>query len=234
MKRLIATLLCDFRLQWRNGFYMVTAFVVAFWGLLATQLPHDGLAPFLPGIIMGNLLINTFYYVAGLVLLEKGEGTLEVQVVTPLRKSEYLLSKLITLSALSLVENLLIVVFWAGFGFRLLPLALGILLASALLILLGFLAVTRYNSINEFLLPSMLYTTLLLVPLMEAFGLVSSPLFYLHPSHAALVLMRAAFQPVESGIIIYGLLFSAASVGLAFVLGQRAFHRFIVMVQGAD
>jgi fluoroquinolone transport system permease protein len=229
VKRLLSTILCDLRLQWRNGFYAVTAFVVFFWLIIASQIPAEGNGWLIPAIIGGNLVVNTFYYIAGLVLLEKGEGTLEAQVVTPLRTSEYLLSKLVTLVALSLVENLLIIGLWAGFGFRLLPLVLGILLASVLYILVGFITVTRYDSINEFLMPSVVIVTLLLIPLADAFGLVSSPLFYLHPVQAPLMLMRAAVQPVGIGVIIYGLLYSAISVGLAFILSQRAFHRFVVV-----
>jgi fluoroquinolone transport system permease protein len=233
VKRLLATLICDFRLQWRNGFYAVTAFVVVFWVVIASQVPAEGFQWLIPAMIAGNLVVNTFYYIAGLVLLEKGEGTLEAQVVTPLRPGEYLLSKLLSMLVLSLAENLLIVTLWAGFGYRLLPLVLGILLASALYILVGFIAVTRYDSINEFLMPSVLVTTLLLIPLLDGFGLVSSPLFYLHPVQAALVLMRAAFLPAGALEIIYGLLYSAAWIALVFVVSQRAFHRFVVVKQGA-
>ena len=41
MKRLLATLRTDVRLQFRNGFYYATAFVVALWVLLFSQL-HVG------------------------------------------------------------------------------------------------------------------------------------------------------------------------------------------------
>jgi hypothetical protein len=49
------------------------------------------------------------------ILLEKGEGTLEAQVFTLLRTWEYLASKISTLTLLALVEN--IVILLVGFRF---------------------------------------------------------------------------------------------------------------------
>ena len=72
-------------------------------------------------------------------LLEKREATLEAQVVTPLGTGEYLISKVATLTALSLVENLLLVAFAVGMRFALVPMALGIVLASVLYALMTLL-----------------------------------------------------------------------------------------------
>lgn len=49
--------------------------------------------------MLGNLPLATFFFIAGLVLLEKGEGTLEAQIVTPLTAGGYLASKILTLTA---------------------------------------------------------------------------------------------------------------------------------------
>ena len=90
MHRLAATVLLDLRLQLRNGFYYAVAFVLACWFLLLTRLPPLDWGYVLPAVVFGNLVMVNFYFVAGLVLLEKGEGTLEAQVVTPLADWEYL------------------------------------------------------------------------------------------------------------------------------------------------
>ena len=64
-------------LQLRNGFYYAVAFVLACWFLLLTRLPPLDWGYVLPAVIFGNLVMVNFYFVAGLVLLEKDEGTLE-------------------------------------------------------------------------------------------------------------------------------------------------------------
>ncbi len=228
MRRLFASLRCDLRLQYRNGFYYAAAFVVGVWVLMVQRLPALDWGVLLPVVILNNLLISTFYFLGGLVLLEKGEGTLEAQVVTPLRTGEYLASKVITLTLLSLVENLILVGALVGREFRVLPLTAGTLLAGAIFCLLGFLAVARYDSINEYLLPSMLYTTVLLLPLFPYFGIGESPLVYLHPVQAPLVLLQGAFRPVPALEMVYGVLYAALWIGVLYLASRRAFLRFII------
>ena len=130
MHRLAATVLLDLRLQLRNGFYYAVAFVLACWFLLLTRLPPLDWGYVLPAVIFGNLVMVNFYFVAGLVLLEKDEGTLEAQVVTPLADWEYLASKTATLAARSVVEQVAIVWSAYGGGFAAGPLVGGIVLAA--------------------------------------------------------------------------------------------------------
>ena len=85
MTRLAATLQTDVRVQWRNGFYLATAFVVVCSIALLRWLPNDITALLLPVVLLENILINTFYFVSALLLLERGEGTLSAQSITPLR-----------------------------------------------------------------------------------------------------------------------------------------------------
>ncbi len=232
VKRMLATLVLDLRLQWRNGFYYASAFVLTVLILLLRWLPNLDWGWVLPVFVLGNMLLNGFYFIGGLVLLEKGEGTLEAQVVTPLRDGEYLASKVLSLALLSTVENGLVMVLLYGPRFALLPALLGIVTASVLYSLAGFVAVARYDSINEYLLPSMGYTLLLFLPLLDYLGIWSSPIFYLHPLQASLTLLTGAFQPLAGWQWLYGVLYAALWIGLMGWLSRRAFARFVVARQG--
>ncbi len=232
MRRLLATIRCDIRLQFRNGFYYVAAFVLIGWAGLFSQLPAVAWGRFLPALLLGNLIAATFYFIAGLVLLEKGEGTLEVQVITPLTTWEYLASKVITLAALSLIESVIIVCLAQGLDFGVFPLVMGIVVASAIYVLVGFVAVARYDSINEYLFPSMIYSTILVLPLLHYFGLWEHWLFYLHPLQAPLILMKAAFEPVADWQMVYGLACSAVWLVPIFLWSKRSFLSFIVIKTG--
>lgn len=227
-KRILSSLRWEVALQFRNGFYYAVGFILVFWVILYSQIPHIDLRAILPGLLLGNLLVTTFYFMAGLVMLEKGEGSLEARVVTPLRSGEYLLVKVLALSLLVLAENLVIAALFSGFSFALLPVALGLMFSGAMFTLTGFLAVVRYSSINEFLIPSMPYTLMLMLPMLDFFGVVQSPMFYLHPMQATLVLMEGGFRPLNGMDWAYGLIYSlAGAVGL-FILCRRAFRRFVV------
>ena len=232
MHRLAATVRLDLRLQMRNGFYYAVAFVLACWFVVLTRLPAIDWGYVLPAVVFGNLVMINFYFVAGLVLLEKGEGTLEAQVVTPLASWEYLASKALTLAALAVVEQVVIVWSAYGGGFAAGPLVAGIVLAGVLYTLAGFLLVARYRSINEFMFPSVLFTTVLSLPLLHYFGLWDSWLLYLHPFAAPLVLLGGAFRPIAPWEWAYGALYSAAWAGFLLLAGLRAFDRFIVAREG--
>lgn len=227
MNRVLTALRWEMTLQFRNGFYYAIAFVLAFWLVLWTQLPRLDLSALMAGILMSNLLITTFYFMAGMVMLEKGEGSLEARVVTPLRSEEYLLVKVLALSALVLIENLLIAGLFTGFQFGLLPVALGLFMTGAIFILCGFLTVVRYDSINTYLLPSMGYTLLLMLPLVDFFGLWKSSLFYLHPIQAGVVLLNAGFQPIGTLEWIYGIGYSLLWLAIFFWLSRKAHRRFV-------
>jgi fluoroquinolone transport system permease protein len=228
----MATIRCDIRLQTRNGFYYAAGFVAFFWMLMLSQVPAAYLAWLIPVFVLSNLLINTFYFIAGLVLLEKGEGTLLAQSVTPLRSWEYLAAKVITLTLLSLLENMLIVGVGYGLAFDLLPLLAGIVLAAAIFVLTGFIVVSRYDSINEYLFPSFLYTLAFIPPFLDYLGLWQSRLVYLHPVQAPLLLAKAAFGPIATWQWLYGLLYAALWLGLLFGWSRRAFARFVMTAEG--
>ena len=241
MSRLWSTLHTDIRLQWRHGFYHAVLVVTIIAILLGRQLPDKSLASLLPLVVVNNLIINSFYFVAGLVLLEKGEGTLEAQVVTPLRAGEYLASKVMTLSLLSLLETAVLVLLTFGHPPRPLALLAGVVLGAAFYTLAGFVVVARYDSINEYLLPSVLYAVLLSLPLLPSAGLgndLVAHLAYLHPLQAVLTLLNAALEPAAVWQTAsfwrpaYSLLYGALSIGLFFRLGLQTFHRFVVRKEG--
>ncbi len=231
MIRLQTAVRWDMRLQLRNGFYYAAAFIAVIMIMILLQLPRAELPTILPLFVLGNMTINTFYFMAGLVLLEKGDGVLEGLVVTPLRQGEYLAAKLISLTLLTLVENGAIVTAVFGFRYNILMFIAGLGLMACFNILLGFIVVARYDSINRFLLPSVLVTMLLTIPLLDYLDLWTSPLIYLHPVQAPLLLLKGAFEPIMAWQAVYGVVYAVLWAGLMFNYSQRIFYRFIILKQ---
>jgi fluoroquinolone transport system permease protein len=234
VSRLATTVRLDVLLQWRNGFVAAVAFVLVCWLVLLTRLPAIDWAYLLPPVLLGNLSMVSFYFIGGLVLLEKGEGTLEAQIVTPLSAVEYLISKVITLTALSVIESLVIVTLAHGGVFHAPALTAGVAAAAVIYTLLGFLAVARYHSINEYIVPSVFYVILLSLPLLRYFGIWEGRLLYLHPLQGSLLLMTAAFRPIQAGELAFGLSASAAWIVVLFVWSRRAFRRFVISREGTS
>lgn len=237
-RRLISAFRADVRLQHRNGLYYVAAAMVGIWAVIFSQLPPLNLGWVVPILVSGNLIVSTYYFMAGLVLLERAEGSLQALTVTPLRSREYLLSKTCTLTALATVENVAIVIFlYAAGGVPALAslglsgwvaLVAGTAAAGALYALIGFGCVTRYASINEFLIPSVLYTSVLSLPLVAALLQWNSLLLYLHPLQPSLTLMRAAGADLPKWEPPLSVVASAIWISLAFFWAKRSFDQHVV------
>jgi fluoroquinolone transport system permease protein len=232
VNRLLATILLDFRLQFRNGFYYASLFVAVVLIIMLRRLPPVDWARWWPAILLENLIVNGFYFMAGLVLLEKAEGTLEAQVVAPLRSREYLAAKVVTLALLSWLEASLIVVAITGFAFNWLLLAVALLFLIAIYALYGFFVIVRYDSISEFILPSVLWTLGFSVPLLYLFDLWPSWLVFLHPLQGPVLLMRAAFERIPPWQVGFALVYTSLWVWIAYIFSRRAFHRFVIATPG--
>ena len=232
MTRLTATMQWDVRLQWRNGFYYAAIAVVVMWLFIASQIPDETLIWLMPMMIMGNLVIGTFYFLGGLVLLEKDEGSLEARVTTPLRPTEYLGSKVLTLTGLAVLESSLITIASVGLQANWVWLLAGVVETAVFFCLVGFIVVARYDSVNEYLLPSIGWLLLLGLPLATYMSGWSHWLLYLHPMQATLSLMTGAWQALPWWLISYCLVYPALWIALAAHLSLRTFHRFVITKQG--
>lgn len=82
MTAFVTVLRWDIMVQARNGFYWATAFLVLVVGGLLLAVPataRTDAALWVPALIAVNLQITTFFFVAGLILLERDEGTLRTR-----------------------------------------------------------------------------------------------------------------------------------------------------------
>jgi len=228
--RLLTTLKLDAALQFRNGFYYVAVFVAVLTiVLLRSFLTSEEIAYFLPPIFLLMIPASTFYFIGGLILLEKGEGTLEGLVMTPLRTGEYIISKTVSLTFLATCESLCIVGFTFGFDRGLPVLFAGIVVMAVIYTLLGFAFSVQYASIMDYLMPAVVFASVLQLPFIHYFELWDFPIFYLWPTQAPLILMKAAFEPVVLWEKVYAVSYSIISVAFAYRWCERAFYRDIIL-----
>jgi len=227
LSRLISRGIWDCRLQLRNGFYYAAIAVAGMLTGVLAWVPQGQTVWILPVALLGNLVTNGFYFMAAIVLLEKAEHSLEAQFVTPLRAWEYLVARVASLCFLSLAESVAIVAIAYKGSVDWSVLALGVVLMTSVLACCGFLLVARYESINEFLFPSFVVSVLLSLPLLNLLDLWPSTIWYLHPLHASLELIRAGFEPLPlvqlgSAVVIAIVWITALSIPCA-----RGFRRFV-------
>ena len=177
-------------------------------------------------------------FVGALVLFEKSENVLQALVITPMKTDDYLLSKIISLTILSLISAGLfmsLMIIFNDVSCNVFYLAAGILLTSVMLILLGFILVSRVNSINGYLLGMMIaFIGLTFPPLLQLFGLFENPIFYLWPTQASFILFDGVFHAASLEVweIVYGIGYQVLWIGLLYFLAKKAFYKHIVLKGG--
>jgi fluoroquinolone transport system permease protein len=177
-------------------------------------------------------------FVGALVLFEKSENVLQALVITPMKTNDYLLSKITSLTILSCVSAILFIMLlniFGGIEFNIFFLASGIILTSILLILLGFILVSRLRSINEYLLAmALFFLALTFPPMLHLSGLYENVIFYVWPTHASLLIFRGVFNEavLETWEIAYGIVYQIVWIAILFFLARRAFYKHIVSTGG--
>lgn len=224
MRRLAALLRFDFAMQQRYGFLLASFFPVLVWLAVLMAFPLETRLSLLPLIIYLDLALVGFYFISGLVLYEKAEATLSALVITPLRFSEYLTSKLVSLTILAIIISLTLLAFSVGLNVNLMWLMLGVTLMSLIALLIGFIAVAPFPSFSSYLIPSQLPALLLYLPLIPAVGLFDSPLFYLLPTHGAMLLVHGAFAGLEGWQVAYALGYGSLWITGLSLLARRVFE----------
>jgi fluoroquinolone transport system permease protein len=233
MNRLLALIKGDLKLQVKYGFYTVYAVVTGLYLLLLSQLSAADRQLIVPFIIYSDPALLGFYFIGGLILLEKGENTLTCLISTPVTIRDYLISKQVSLTFLALLATSVIVFFLYGIQLSYLLLVIGFSLTSCFFVLVGFIAVAKFNTLNEYVLSAGIYMLVLNLPLLDFFGLVNSKLFYLFPTQASLILIRSFFETTAVWKLGYSSIYLLVWIAIAYKFAYQSFYKFII-IRGGD
>lgn len=211
--------------QARNGFYWASAVLVLMVGGLLQALPdaaRTNSAAWVPAVIVTVLQVTTFFFVTGLLLLERAEGMLSALAVSPASPGAFLAVRTATLTTLATLEAIAIV--WLAFGLTMAwPLVVAATLAMGVIYTgFGVVVAARYTALNALLLPASMVITVLLLPLLPHFGLAPRAPFLIHPLEPALTLIRAAYGPAGAADVVYGIAGCALWTTVAFMWGRRS------------
>lgn len=228
MKKLFKITWWELILQARQNIITVVTLITLIYSLIfvfvdKTELP----------IKLVILLISTdptmlgFLFIGVLILFEKGSKTIEAVVLTPIKKSEYLLAKLISLTGIALLASLTMA-FASQKEFNIFVLSLAVLLSSAQFLLIGFLGVIRIKTINQYLFTFPFLISPLMLPLLNFFEFTDSILLYIFPFQACLLLFQAAFEPILNWQWIYVLLYLPLTTVGFYFLALHFYDKYLI------
>jgi len=241
MIRLLATMKLDVTIQIRNQLYAIGIGVAVVCAIALSLLTTpDQLAVVIPTIMLLVMGGSTLLYVSSMILFEKDEGTINMAIVSPLKSSEYLISKIITLTGLATLESVILIggtMLLMSFSAEvvipnLFILFVGIIAIGVLYALIGIVLIVRYDKITEFLIPMSAVAVVLQFGFLYFLGLWENPLLLLIPTSAPTMIMRGAYVNLSAWEWLYGISYtSALLIGLS-IWSYRAFQTHIVMKVG--
>ena len=224
--RLIGAIKADIRFQYKQGVYGIYIFLIILYSILISIIPKDVRSIAVPLIVLTDPTIVGFFFMGGVIMLEKAQGVLEYLTITPLKPSEYILSKVISFAIIGEIAGFLISFISYQGKINFILMFITILLSSIFFSLIGFLPSLRSITINQYFLLMIPYLVLLLIHCIIIFIFVVTNFLIIIPSVTAMNIMIHAFkQDNMIGFMQYiGILYIAL---FDIVLYKFVFNRFI-------
>jgi fluoroquinolone transport system permease protein len=234
MNRFGRALRLELALQVRQKFLHAAVFSGFIW--LAVLLPmSQALRPIAePYILVGDISIIGFFFIAGTVFFEKQERTLGAIICTPLRFREYLAAKIAVLLGISVMVGVGVSTIANGFHYRVVPLTVGVVLGALIMLLSGFVSSLPFASISDWFLSATIPLAILSLPILGFSGVWATPLLYVIPTYGPLLLFGAAFGQVTltGWLALYAVAYPVICIAGLYWAGKAAFGKYIVAKSG--
>ncbi|HPX25866.1 MAG TPA: hypothetical protein PLG87_03600 [Treponemataceae bacterium] len=210
-KRLITLLKGDILFQIRYGFYWLYLFFVLFYAALLSVFPQNIQIKAAALLVFTDPAAMGLFFMGSIVLFEKSQRVIESLSVSPVRINEYIISKAASISIISLVSALAIALsvytdnnsFFSDF-IHLALFCTAIILSSLLFTFAALGCASESKSLNQFMIFTIPFEVLLMVPpVLYVFG-YTSPFLEFHPGIVALrmILNNNLFNPPVSILIL--------------------------------
>lgn len=169
----------DIRFQIKYGFYFVYAVFTLFYILLLSIFPASIRANVAAILIYSDPAAMGLFFMGAIVLLEKSQRVLNSIAVSPVKVSEYILSKVISLGIISTIVGVTISL--STNLTNVVEIAVATFLGSVLFSLMGLTIAARISSLNQFMVATIPFELICFVPpIAFLFGYEKSYLMF-HP-----------------------------------------------------
>lgn len=235
MTRLTTAIRIELTLQVRQKFLHAGIFSGLMWLAVLLPMPHSLRPVAEPYVLAGDIAIIGFFFVGGTVFFEKQERTLGAIISTPLRFWEYLTAKLVVLLSVSLIVAFIVTTVADGFAYRPVPLILGVVLGTLLMLMVGFITSLPFASVTDWFLAATIPLAIMLVPPVIFYsGLWPNPVLYVFPIQGPLLLLGAAFDQVALAgwQVLYAVVYPVLCLVALWRAARILFDRYVIERSG--
>lgn len=234
MTRLASALRLEVTLQVRQKFVHAAVFSGLIWLAVLLPMPHSLRPVAEPYVLVGDISIIGFFFIGGIVFFEKQERTIGAVISTPLRFWEYLAAKLTVLVLISLLVAVTVATTADGFAYHLVPLVVGVVLGTLVMLLVGFISSLPFASVTDWFLAATIPLAVLSLPILYYSGVWPNPVLYLIPSQGPLLLLGTAFDQVTLAPwqVVYAVLYPVAYLAVSCLVAKSMFGRYVIERSG--
>ncbi|WP_077603557.1 fluoroquinolone export ABC transporter permease subunit [Oceanobacillus sojae] len=232
--RLLSALKFDilslYRYRIVHAYLMLTIFYIFFLHMMPESVSDTAsiLVIFTDPVVLG------FYFIGGIILLEKSQNTFDSLFVTPFRIEEYIISKVSSLTLLTVAVCLSIIFFTTGFKINVWPILLGGFLSAVFFTLFGFMLAVRAKTLNTYFMISSLYSIIFFLPLLDYLNIFHTWIFYFIPSYSTLILIKGGMLNISAWEIVYAVGMLVIWIGIAYIFAKHSFYKSIILHIGSD
>lgn len=232
--RLLSALKFDILSLYRYRIVHAYLIVTVFYIFFLHRMPESVSVTASVLVIFTDPVVLGFYFIGGIILLEKSQNTFDSLFVTPFRIEEYIISKVISLTLLTVTVCLIIIFLTSGFKINIWPTLFGIILSAVFFTLFGFTLAVRAKTLNGYFIVSTLYSTIFFLPLLDYLNIFHTGLFYFIPSYSTFTLIEGGFTHLSEWKLLYAVVMLIIWIGIAFIFANRSFYQSIILNTGSD
>lgn len=211
--RLKSLFLLDMRFQAKYGFYFLYAVLTVIYVIALLAVPESWKEKTAVILIFSDPASMGLFFMGAIVLLEKSQHTPCAFAVSPVLPMEYIIAKVSSLSAISLVVAAILAL--AANVDNLHIVLLGTVISSVIFTLLGIIIATKIISLNQFILWTVPIEIVCFVPaILHLFKITPAWLRY-YPTNVCME-MISGYAPPVIGIFIV-----IAWMGILFILSKN-------------
>ncbi|MDD3123671.1 MAG: hypothetical protein PHC62_09205 [Candidatus Izemoplasmatales bacterium] len=215
----------DIKFQIKYGFYFIYLIFTLLYIVSLTILPTDWIKETSWILIFTDPSIMGLVFMGAIVQLEISEKTFNSLAVAPIKSSEYLLSKLLSLAFLSLVVSLILGIYANSIS-NYLTFIIGILMGSIIFSSIGLILAFKSKSLNQFILYIIPIMLLIVLPgIFYIFG-KDNPWFIIHPGIAIVAMISS------KGSFILSLISLTTWLGITYYLAFKLVNKNLKKICG--
>lgn len=210
--RIKALLIGDIRFQFKYGFYLIYLIFSGLYITLLFAFPESWREKAAILMIFTDPAAMGLYFMGAIVLFEKSERVLNSIAISPVKPTEYVLSKLVSIGLISTLVGF-VIGFGGGVVYNVFNFIVGVFLCSCLFSAVGLIVACKVTTLNQFVIATLPAEILITVPAAAwLFGFRNNWLLF-HPGVCMMELCTGAGNAVLAMLIL--LLWTALFIGIA-------------------